>query len=54
MRERSDWTQSIRTLEPGFKALGAELEPVMSYTDENCMKCGSCLQGCPPTPARTR
>ncbi len=47
VRERSDWTQSIRTLEPGFKALGAELEPVMSYTDENCMKCGSCLQGCP-------
>ncbi|HEX3562941.1 MAG TPA: GMC oxidoreductase, partial [Solirubrobacterales bacterium] len=24
-----------------------ELEPVDSYTDENCMKCGSCLQGCP-------
>jgi ferredoxin len=19
----------------------------MSYTDENCMRCGSCLQGCP-------
>jgi len=47
VRERSDWTKSIHTLEPGFKALGAEIEPVMSYTDENCMRCGSCLQGCP-------
>jgi choline dehydrogenase-like flavoprotein len=27
--------------------LGSELEPVDSYTDPNCMKCGSCLQGCP-------
>ena len=27
--------------------MGAELEPVMSYTDANCMRCGSCLQGCP-------
>ena len=27
--------------------MGASLEPVISYTDENCMKCGSCLQGCP-------
>ena len=31
----------------GFRELGAELEPVDSYTDHNCMKCGSCLQGCP-------
>jgi choline dehydrogenase-like flavoprotein len=47
VRERSDWQQCVRTVEPGFKALGAELEPVMSYTDANCMRCGSCLQGCP-------
>jgi choline dehydrogenase-like flavoprotein len=47
VRERSDWERCIRTLEPGFRALGAELEPVHSYTDHNCMKCGSCLQGCP-------
>jgi choline dehydrogenase-like flavoprotein len=47
VRERSDWQQCVRTVVPGFEALGAELEPVMSYTDANCMLCGSCLQGCP-------
>jgi choline dehydrogenase-like flavoprotein len=47
VRERSDWQQCVKTVEPGFKALGAELEPVTSYTDANCMRCGSCLQGCP-------
>jgi choline dehydrogenase-like flavoprotein len=47
VRERSDWQQCIRTVMPGFAALGAELEPVMSYTDANCMRCGACLQGCP-------
>ncbi len=47
VRERSDWQRCVRTLEPGFRALGAELEPVHSYTDHNCMRCGSCLQGCP-------
>ena len=47
VRERADWQQCIRTVVPGFAALGAELEPVMSYTDANCMRCGSCLQGCP-------
>jgi choline dehydrogenase-like flavoprotein len=47
VRERTDWKQSVYTLEPGFRALGAELEPVRSYTDPNCMSCGSCLQGCP-------
>ena len=47
VRERTDWTKSVYTVEPGFKALGAELEPVRSYTDVNCMRCGSCLQGCP-------
>ena len=46
VRERTDWSKSVRTVEPGFRALGAELEPVHSYTDANCMRCGSCLQGC--------
>jgi choline dehydrogenase-like flavoprotein len=47
VRERSDWTHSVHTVEAGFRALGVELEPVHSYTDANCMRCGSCLQGCP-------
>ncbi len=47
VRERSDWTRCVRTVEAGFHALGHELEPVRSYTDGNCMHCGSCLQGCP-------
>jgi choline dehydrogenase-like flavoprotein len=46
VRERSDWEKSVHTVEAGFRALGAELEPVHSYTDANCMSCGSCLQGC--------
>ena len=47
VRERSDWTRCVRTVERGFQALGHELEPVFSYTDGNCRHCGSCLQGCP-------
>jgi len=47
VRERSDWQTCVNTVVPGFEAMGAELEPVMSYTDANCMRCGSCLQGCP-------
>jgi choline dehydrogenase-like flavoprotein len=47
VRERDDWPGCVKTLEPGFRALDAELAPVHSYTDHNCMKCGSCLQGCP-------
>ena len=47
VRERLDWPKSVRTVEHGFRALGAELEPVRAYTDANCMRCGSCLQGCP-------
>jgi choline dehydrogenase-like flavoprotein len=46
VRERSDWEKSVHTVEPGFKALGAELEPVHAYTDPNCTSCGSCIQGC--------
>jgi choline dehydrogenase-like flavoprotein len=47
VRVRDDWQQCVKTVAPGFEALDAELESVMSYTDENCMRCGSCLQGCP-------
>jgi choline dehydrogenase-like flavoprotein len=47
VRRRSDWQQCVHTVVPGFAAMGAGLEPVMSYTDANCMRCGSCLQGCP-------
>ncbi len=47
VRERTDWPKSVHTVEAGFRALGADLEPVTSYTDANCMRCGSCLQGCP-------
>ena len=46
VRERSDWQPCVRTIDRGFRALGHELEPVTSYTDGNCMHCGSCLQGC--------
>jgi choline dehydrogenase-like flavoprotein len=47
VRERSDWKKSVYTVEPAFRALGAPLEPVHSYTDSNCTSIGSCLQGCP-------
>jgi choline dehydrogenase-like flavoprotein len=47
VRERSDWQTCVHTAQRGFQALGAELEPVTAYTDTNCMRCGSCLQGCP-------
>jgi choline dehydrogenase-like flavoprotein len=47
VRVRTDWQRCVETVVPGFQALGAELEPVVSYTDANCMRCGSCLQGCP-------
>jgi choline dehydrogenase-like flavoprotein len=47
VRERSDWEKSVYTVEAGFRALGAKLEPVRSYTDANCTRYGSCLQGCP-------
>ncbi len=47
VRERADWPHCVRTLDQGLRELGHELEPVHAYTDVNCMKCGSCLQGCP-------
>jgi choline dehydrogenase-like flavoprotein len=47
VRTRDDWSESVRTVERGFNALGTSLESVQSYTDENCTRIGSCLQGCP-------
>jgi choline dehydrogenase-like flavoprotein len=49
VRERTDWDlkRCVQTAKRGFDALGAPLEPVRMYTDENCAHCGSCLQGCP-------
>jgi choline dehydrogenase-like flavoprotein len=47
IRERGDWLPFVADTERGFEALGASLSPVRSYTDANCMRCGSCLQGCP-------
>jgi choline dehydrogenase-like flavoprotein len=47
VRERTDWQTCVTTVAPGFEAHDAPLEAVMSYTDHNCMRCGSCLQGCP-------
>ena len=49
MRERTDWDlkRCVQTAKRGFEAVGAQLEPVRAYTDENCEQCGSCLQGCP-------
>jgi choline dehydrogenase-like flavoprotein len=46
VRERADWAKSVHTVEQGFRALDAELEPVTSYTDATCGRCGSCMQGC--------
>jgi choline dehydrogenase-like flavoprotein len=53
VRTRSDWSDSVRNVERGFNKLGAHLEAVSSYTDENCMRCGSCLQGCPTNAGRS-
>jgi choline dehydrogenase-like flavoprotein len=49
VRERTDWDlkRCVQTAKRGFDAIGARLEPVSMYTDENCAQCGSCLQGCP-------
>ena len=47
VRERTDWSKSVHKVVPAFRALGAPLEAVHSYTDGNCVNLGSCLQGCP-------
>ncbi len=46
VRLRDDWGQVVHNLVPGFEAMGLELEASTAYTDYNCMKCGSCIQGC--------
>lgn len=53
VRERTDWTASTHRVSQGFTALGATLRPVRSYTDFNCTRCGSCLQGCPTNAGRS-
>ncbi|MPZ84592.1 MAG: hypothetical protein GEV28_31090 [Actinophytocola sp.] len=52
VRERADWTPSVHTVRAGFAALGACLEPVRSYTDFTCSRCGSCTTGCPTNAGR--
>jgi choline dehydrogenase-like flavoprotein len=47
VRVRSDWTPSVHRVDTGFAAVGAFLEPVHSYTDYNCTRCGACTTGCP-------
>ncbi len=50
VRDRAtDWDlkRCVQTAKRGFEAVGATLEPVRAYIDENCEQCGSCLQGCP-------
>lgn len=47
VRTRADWTPSVHRVHAGFAALGADLQPVRSYTDYTCGRCGSCTTGCP-------
>jgi choline dehydrogenase-like flavoprotein len=47
VRPRTDWQQCVKTVAPAFERAGVPLHPVDSYTDVNCTRCGSCLQGCP-------
>jgi choline dehydrogenase-like flavoprotein len=47
VRTRADWTPATHAVGRGFTALGASWEPVESYTDYNCTRCGACLTGCP-------
>ena len=37
VRPRSDWSESVRTVERGFNKLGAQLEAVLSYTDRQVL-----------------
>jgi len=52
VRVRDDWTPSVHRVRTGFAALGAELDPVRSYTDYTCSRCGSCTTGCPTNAGR--
>lgn len=53
VRQRTDWTESVRVVERGFNALGRQLHAVTSYTDANCESCGSCTAGCPTNAGST-
>lgn len=53
VRERADWTAATRRVHAGLARLGASFEPVRSYTDYSCNRCGSCLQGCPTNAGRS-
>lgn len=52
VRVRADWTPSVYTVQAGFTALGAHLDPVRSYTDYTCGSCGACTTGCPTNAGR--
>jgi choline dehydrogenase-like flavoprotein len=52
VRVRTDWTPSVHLVHKGFAAMGAFLEPVRSYTDYTCDRCGSCTTGCPTNAGR--
>jgi choline dehydrogenase-like flavoprotein len=52
VRVRADWTHSVHRVNTGFAAVGAFLEPVRSYTDYTCTRCGACTTGCPTNAGR--
>lgn len=52
VRVRADWTASVHRVNTGFAALGTFLEPVRSYTDYTCNRCGACTTGCPTNAGR--
>jgi choline dehydrogenase-like flavoprotein len=52
VRVRADWTPSVHRVHAGFSAVGASLDPVLSYTDYTCTRCGACTTGCPTNAGR--
>lgn len=53
VRTRDDWEPFVHLAATGFEALGHSLTSVESATDHNCMRCGSCVQGCPTNAGRS-
>lgn len=53
VRPRADWSHSVRVVEQGFRACGASLSAVHSYTTADCESCGSCTAGCPTNAGST-
>lgn len=53
VRVRNDWTDGLKPVERGYRALGHELIPVTSYTNYDCERCGSCTTGCPTNSGST-